>query len=63
MPHTVSYAGLFRCCLAFIAEENEQPHEDGDEVRCPHCGDRIILRHGVWQWAPSVTVRTVEGSA
>jgi hypothetical protein len=40
-------SGLFNCC-AFEIEENNSPCEEGDEIECPECHERMVLCKTPW---------------
>lgn len=45
--------GLYRCCIESLKQHSpEHGPTMLQEFTCPHCNDRSILVHGVWEWDP-----------
>jgi len=49
----IKSGGLYRCCIQTLHEtEVDRKPSDGDIIQCVHCGAKMMVHKGFWQWLP-----------
>lgn len=54
-------AGLWRCCIDAIRSFAGMP-DNGKEIACPVCGEKLRIRNGAWELVNPVPAITPLGN-